>query len=250
MRPGSPLRLQPLPPSETTHAAPTTPWPRPTGVRRWRRDPRWPLGNQPASIPEPPAVALSALSWTAGTPPSRPGRKAHICCLSGGTDGVSRRSGRTPSGPRTPRRTPVAGRYAASEAARADTPRRPGLNLPTPAFSLLLCATGRPTEESIFGPGRSRSPFSRLPPASREIRCRPRQVANVNGVIYTIQTERSAIRSCEFFSAEGGGWRCQHPSAPTRRSALLNPPSHPFEAIPSASVSWKSQYASRSRLAS
>ena len=30
-----------------------------------------------------------ALSWRAGTPPSRPGRKAHICCLSGGTDGVS-----------------------------------------------------------------------------------------------------------------------------------------------------------------
>ena len=89
MRPGSPLRLQPLPPSETTHATPTTPWPRPTGVHGRRRAPRWPLGNQPASIPEPPAVALSALSWTAGTPPSRPGRKAHICCLSGGTDGVS-----------------------------------------------------------------------------------------------------------------------------------------------------------------
>ena len=48
---------------------------------------RW--GNQPAFIPEPPAFALFVLSWRAGTPPSRPGRKAHICCLSGGTDGVS-----------------------------------------------------------------------------------------------------------------------------------------------------------------
>ena len=48
---------------------------------------RW--GNQPASIPKPPAVALFRVVVEAGTPPSRPGRKAHICCLSGGTDGVS-----------------------------------------------------------------------------------------------------------------------------------------------------------------
>ena len=32
---------------------------------------------------------FSALSWTAGTPRPGRGRKAHICCLSGGTDGVS-----------------------------------------------------------------------------------------------------------------------------------------------------------------
>ena len=58
MRPGSPLRFQPLPPSETPHAAPTTPSPRPTGVHGRRRAPRWPWGNQPASIPKPPVVAL------------------------------------------------------------------------------------------------------------------------------------------------------------------------------------------------
>ena len=48
---------------------------------------RW--GNQPASIPKPPAVALFRVVVDGRDAPSRPGRKAHICCLSGGTDGVS-----------------------------------------------------------------------------------------------------------------------------------------------------------------
>ena len=38
---------EPLPPSETLHAAPA-PSPRPTGVHGRRRAPRWPWGNQPA----------------------------------------------------------------------------------------------------------------------------------------------------------------------------------------------------------
>ena len=48
---------------------------------------RW--GNQLASIPKPPAVALFRVVVDGRDAPSRPGRKAHICCLSGGTDGVS-----------------------------------------------------------------------------------------------------------------------------------------------------------------
>ena len=50
------------------------------------REPAVPAGRRRS-------VASRETSWTAGTPSSRPGRKAHSCCLSGGTDGVS------PAGP-------------------------------------------------------------------------------------------------------------------------------------------------------
>ena len=48
---------------------------------------RW--GNQPAFIPEPPAFALFRVVVEGRDAPVQVGRKAHICCLSGGTDGVS-----------------------------------------------------------------------------------------------------------------------------------------------------------------
>ena len=76
------------------------------GPRRSRR-------RQPVPVLEPPAGAPSASSWTAGTPPSRPGRKAHNCCLSGGTDGVS------PEGPER----------SGGRAQRVDTPAGPPLPL-------------------------------------------------------------------------------------------------------------------------
>ena len=60
----------------------------------------WPETTAPAGCStisatdcQPPVVAPAVSSWTVGTPPSRPGRKANNCCLSGGTDGVS------PAGP-------------------------------------------------------------------------------------------------------------------------------------------------------
>ena len=70
---------------------------------------RW--GNQPASIPKPPAVALFRIVVDGRDAPSRPGRKAHICCLSGGTDGVS------PEGPQR----------SEGRAQRVDTPAGPQL---------------------------------------------------------------------------------------------------------------------------
>ena len=59
MRPGSPLRFQPLPPSETPHAAPDNTLGPAQGACTAGAEPRggrW--GNQPASIPKPPVVAL------------------------------------------------------------------------------------------------------------------------------------------------------------------------------------------------
>ena len=63
-----------------------------------RREPAIPAATDSNREPAVPAgrrrsVASRETSWTAGTPSSRPGRKAHSCCLSGGTDGVS------PAGP-------------------------------------------------------------------------------------------------------------------------------------------------------
>ena len=105
MRPGSPCVLQP---ASATHAAPTPPdTGRPAEVHGPRRSRR----RQPVPVLEPPAGAPSASSWTAGTPPSRPGRKAHNCCLSGGTDGVS------PEGPER----------SGGRAQRVDTPAGPPL---------------------------------------------------------------------------------------------------------------------------
>ena len=90
MRPGSSLRFQPLPPSETPHAAPDNPLAPPNG--RARPAPSFEVAVGAISqrlSPNRQPSRFFVLSWRAGTPPSRPGRKAHICCLSGGTDGVS-----------------------------------------------------------------------------------------------------------------------------------------------------------------
>ena len=192
MRPGSPLRLQPLPPSETTHAAPTTPWPRPTGVRRWRRDPRWPLGNQPASIPEPPAVALSALSWTAGTPdPSCPKLLPAATLLTGGK----------PAGKPAPRRAPVQPPDGGASRQASRPPAGPRSNRPRPLHvGFVTDRRARPQDarRSSQRPFRPRAPFAAPPPkmthgASRRPgwqyaparpACRPRQPGRLTVPIY------------------------------------------------------------------
>ena len=75
MRPGSPLRLQPLPPSETTHAAPTTPLAPPNGRPPPAPGPEVAVGAISRRLsPNRQPSRFSALSWTAGTP--RPGRAA------------------------------------------------------------------------------------------------------------------------------------------------------------------------------
>ena len=85
--------------------------PPPPGTDPDRRRPR--PGGPPIrpAFPEPPAGPPSASSWTAGTIPSRPGRKAHNCCLSGGAGGVS------PEGPER----------SGGRAKRVDTPPAPQL---------------------------------------------------------------------------------------------------------------------------
>ena len=93
-----------------------------------RRAPKWPLGQSAGAYPQPPVVAPAASAWTAGTPPSRLGRKAHNCCLSGGTDGVS------PAGPQR----------SEGRAQRVDTPAGPELlRFDPPRHLCALSAAGQ-----------------------------------------------------------------------------------------------------------
>ena len=152
MRPGSPLRLQPPRPGATTHAAPT--------LRHRPAD----GGSRPAPRRSAPSAGSRPDHRMARRPrvvdgrddPSGPGRKAHNCCLSGGTDGVS------PEGPER----------SGGRAKRVDTPSGPQLfrrDLPRRAAGQVN-APGRPTPEAAGVLGASRRPGDRAAPTHTHLR--------------------------------------------------------------------------------
>ena len=96
-----------------------------------------------------------AKSWTAGTPPSRPGRKAHNCCLSGGRAGVSPGKGRS-----------------AAEDARSALTRRPARSYPAPTCPQATVGPAGAGSVTAMA-GHSRGVFPVDSPALFGVRCMP-----------------------------------------------------------------------------
>ena len=144
MRPGSPCVCNRFGRARRRRRPRQHPGPRPTGVHGRRRGPEVAVGPIRRSLSpnrRPSRLPHGCLDGRAA--PSRPRRKAHICCLSGGTDGVSPAGGSAAEDAwsaltRRPAATPLRPTPVVCHA-RGPSGKRHGGSIPRP-----LCAAGTP----------------------------------------------------------------------------------------------------------
>ena len=181
MRPGSPLRLQPLPPSETTHAAPTTPLAPPNGRPPPAPGPEVAVGAISRRLsPNRQPSRFSALSWTAGTP--RPGRAARPISAASA-------EGRTVCHPK--------GRSAAKDARSALT-RRPARSYSAPTIPATVRyarrRSGERHERSIPRPPALPAPLADPPIAPQPTHTRLRRASSTP--CSSSENRGNALESC------------------------------------------------------